>query len=135
MKRTMAATNVPDTDQDRVAESADVLHQWAPFLAMLALVVSDTFDWKDTVVFAPAAALVTAVTPGGVNIGDAEIPSIHSATGEKCDEFGNEPLAWAVNVPMAPPAGWGDAEALCAAGGCARAPVRRWALRRCRRSC
>ena len=53
--------------------------------------MSHRFDWNDTAVLPPTAELVTDATPGGLNIGDADRPSIHSATGSKCAELGNVP--------------------------------------------
>ncbi|MHB8593997.1 MAG: hypothetical protein ACYDB3_06630, partial [Acidimicrobiales bacterium] len=91
----------------------------------LAKLVSDTVDWKVTVVFGPAGAFATELTLGGSNIFEEETASIHSATGEKCAVSANVPMTATVIDPMLPagPAGPGAAADAPAPAAVVGAPV------------
>src|SRR6202035_5247004 len=82
--------------------SGELFHHEPAFLLRLEFGVSHKLDWKATVVLAPTGALVTAATPGGLNMGEAVRASIHCATGSKCAELGNVPETPRATEPMDP---------------------------------
>src|ERR1700722_15965697 len=63
--------------QDRDSVALDLVHQNPAFLARLDMGKSESVEENVTVVPAAAGALATALTPGGLNIGDAVRLSIH----------------------------------------------------------